>query len=233
MRKNYVIIVAGGTGSRMGSDTPKQFLLLKGIPVIMHTIRAFYQSNHSPQIIVSIHPSLSDDWKALCELHHFDIPHTLVNGGHSRFESVKNGLKAIKTMDLELARSIIAVHDAARPLISPTLIDETYRQAALTGAAVLALPATDSVRIVSGNGLENNAFPRESVYLVQTPQTFNGALLSDAYEHADDNYPFTDDASVVERKGHRITLVNGDARNIKITFPQDLYIAEILLGQGR
>lgn len=134
-------------------------------------------------------------------------------------------------MGTELGNCIIAVHDAARPLISPALIDKTYQQATLTGAAALALPSTDSVRIKSGNNLKNNAFPRASVYLMQTPQIFNGAILYDAYGQADGN-SFTDDASVVEKKGYPITLVDGDTRNIKITFPEDLHIAEIFLEQG-
>jgi len=231
MRKNYAIIVAGGTGTRMGVDTPKQFLLLGGLPVMMHAILAFYRSDTSPQLIVVIHPALRDCWSALCETHRFTVPHTVVSGGYSRFESVKNGLTAIKSMDNEPTACTIAVHDAARPLIATHLVDKTYAQAALWGAAALAIPATDSVRIVSGNGSKNNAYPRSGVYLMQTPQTFSGSILYDAYEQGDSN-GFTDDASVVEKKGYPITLVDGDTRNIKVTFPQDLRIAEILLEKG-
>src|SRR5690606_23388140 len=194
MRKNYTIIVAGGTGTRMGMDTPKQFLLLGGLPVMMHAIYAFYRSDSSPQVIVIIHPSLRDNWSTLCENHAFAVPHTVVNGGNSRFESVKNGLKAIQSLNTELANCVIAIHDAARPLVPPALIDEIYRQATLTGAAALALRSTDSVRMKSGSGLKNNAFPRSRVYLMQTPQAFNGAILRDAYEQTDDT-SFTDDAS--------------------------------------
>lgn len=228
MRRNYAIIVAGGTGSRMGSGTPKQFLLLDGLPVMMHAIQAFYQSASTPKLIVVIHPSLHDSWRSLCEKHQFVLPHTVVNGGKSRFESVKNGLETIKSMDTELADCVIAVHDAARPLISATLIDKTYEQAALNGAAALATPSTDSVRVKSSDGLENKAFPRRNVYLMQTPQTFNGAILCAAYDQVDeDDGSFTDDASVVEKKGYPITLVDGDTRNLKITFPEDLRIAEV------
>ncbi len=227
MYRNYVIIVAGGTGSRMGSDIPKQFMLLSGLPVMMHAIRAFHQSRSSPDVIVVIHPSLRDDWSELCETHAFPVPHTVVDGGNSRFESVRNGLKAIASLGMELRQCLIAVHDAARPLVSPTLIDETYKQAALTGAAALATPSTDSIRMKSGNGLKSNAVPRSSVYLMQTPQTFNGAILYESYEQADED-SFTDDASVVEKKGYPIALMDGDTRNIKITFPEDLRIAAIL-----
>lgn len=232
MCEHYAIIVAGGTGSRMRSGTPKQFLLLKGLPVMMHAILAFHRSISSPQIIVVIHPSLRDDWSALCKAHDFSTPHLLVDGGDSRFQSVKNGLKVINAINTALADCIIAVHDAARPLISPALIDETYQQAMLTGAAALARQGTDSVRVKSGNGLKNNILPRSRVYLMQTPQAFNGAVLSNAYEQADDP-SFTDDASVVEKKGYPITLVDGDTRNIKITFPEDLRIAETLLSESR
>ena len=230
MCRNYAIIVAGGTGTRMGSDTPKQFLLLGGFPVMMHAIHAFHQSDSSPQIIVVIHPSLRNDWSTLCKQHHFAVPHTVVTGGNSRFESVKKGLGAIKSMDTEPANCVIAIHDAARPLVLPALIDKTYEQAALTGAAALATPSIDSVRVTSPNRLKNNAVPRSYVYLMQTPQAFNGAILYDAYEQPG-SHSFTDDASVVEKKGYPITLVDGDTRNIKITFPEDLRIAEIL-GQG-
>ncbi len=231
MYKNYVIIVAGGTGSRMGYETPKQFLLLDGLPVMMHAIYAFHRSGSSPQIIVVIHPSLLDEWSALCESHAFSVPHTVVGGGTSRFESVKNGLRAIKSLADELTRSIIAVHDAARPLVSTMLIDATYQQAMRTGAAALAKPSTDSVRIVSANGLKNKAVSRSRTYLMQTPQTFNGAILWGAYEQ-DEDHSFTDDASVVEKKGYPITLIDGDTHNMKITFPEDLRIAEILLKKG-
>ena len=226
---NYVIIVAGGMGARMGTDTPKQFLLLCGLPVMMHTINAFHRSNSSPHIVVVIHPSLRSQWSALCKTHAFDVPHTIADGGKSRFESVRSGLNTVRATASDLARSVIAIHDAARPLISPKLIDNTYRQAALTNAVALAVRSTNSIRLKSKSGLKNNAYPREDVYLMQTPQAFNGAILSDAYEQPNDE-SLTDDASVVEKYGYPITLLDGDSRNIKITFPQDLRIAEMLLG---
>ncbi|WP_262246913.1 2-C-methyl-D-erythritol 4-phosphate cytidylyltransferase [Parapedobacter soli] len=229
---NYAIVVAGGTGTRMGSDTPKQFLLLNGLPVMMHAIQAFHRSSSSPHIITVIHPSLRDTWSALCEKHHFEIPQTVVAGGTSRFESVKNGLAAIKSTETALATSLIAVHDAARPLIPAALIDKVYQQAALTGAAALATPSTDSIRIISSNGSKNNAFPRANVYLMQTPQVFSGTILFDAYTQAYESY-FTDDASVVEKKGYPITLVDGDVQNIKVTFPKDLRIAELFAKNER
>ncbi|SEL03980.1 2-C-methyl-D-erythritol 4-phosphate cytidylyltransferase [Parapedobacter koreensis] len=225
---NYVIIVAGGTGSRMDVHTPKQFLLLNGMPVMMHAIQAFHKSQSAPQIIVVLHAGMRETWSALCQTHRFDIPHSVVTGGESRFGSVKKGLEALKAGDVDLSQSLIAIHDAARPLITPGLIDSTYEQASRTGAAALAVRSTNSVRIVSNNGLKNNAHRRETVYLMQTPQTFSGTILSEAYE-APEQGMYTDDSSVVEKKGYPISLIDGDTRNIKITFPEDLAIAEILL----
>jgi len=230
MRETYVIIVAGGTGNRMGAALPKQFLPLKGIPVMMHAIRAFHRSEHAPRIVVVIHPAMKAHWAMLCETYDFRVPHITADSGKSRFESVKNGLAVIKLLETDLSRCLIAVHDAARPLITAELIDKTYEQAALTGAAALAVQSINSVRIKSSNGLKNNAYRREHVYLMQTPQTFNGQLLSEAYGQPESE-TYTDDASVVEKKGYPITLVDGDTRNIKITFPEDLRIAEILFGQ--
>ena len=225
---NYAIIAAGGTGNRVGSDIPKQFLLLNGIPVMMHTINAFYRSKSAPQIVAVIHPAMQDHWLTLCEKYHFHVPHTITDAGVSRFESVKKGLEAIKLMGADLSQCHIAVHDAARPLIAPDLIDRTYEQAALTGAAALAVQSSNSVRLKHEDGLKNNAYARENVYLMQTPQTFKGTILSEAYEQPEDK-TCTDDATVVEKNGYPITLVDGDTRNIKITFPDDLRIAELLL----
>ncbi|GGC47545.1 2-C-methyl-D-erythritol 4-phosphate cytidylyltransferase [Parapedobacter defluvii] len=229
MQEHYAIVVGGGTGTRMGSDTPKQFLPLNGIPVAMHAIRAFHNSKYSPQIVVVIPSAQHGYWSELCEKYNFDIPHVVASGGKSRFESVKNGLAAVQLRCTDLSQSLIAVHDAARPLIAPTLIDATFDQAARYGAAALAIQSTNSVRLKSSNGLKNNAYPRQQVYLMQTPQTFNGVILSESYKLDEDN-AFTDDASVVEKKGYPITLVDGDTRNIKITFPEDLRIAAILSG---
>lgn len=224
---NYAIIVGGGAGTRMGTDIPKQFLLLSGIPVMMHTIRAFHRCRHSPQLIVVIPQAQHNYWLQLCKKYDFDIPYILVNGGQSRFESVKNGLAAVQSACTDFSQSLIAVHDAVRPLITSDLIDITFDQAALSGAAALAVQSSDSVRLRSSNGLKNNAYPRKQVFLMQTPQTFRGNILSESYLQTPDEL-FTDDASVVEKKGYPITLVNGDTRNVKITFPEDLRVAEIL-----
>lgn len=228
---SYVIIVAGGSGTRMGTDIPKQFLLLNGQPVIMCAVRAFRRCQYSPQIVVVLPENLHSYWSALCSEYGFDVPHWVAGGGASRFQSVKNGLLAIRERKPDLSDTLIAVHDAARPLVSPDIIDATFAESARTGTAALAIPSSDSVRIESSNTLKNNGFPRHRVYLMQTPQTFQGSILWTSYQQEEDP-AFTDDASVVEKKGYPISLVTGDTRNIKITFPEDLRIAAILSDAG-
>src|SRR5690606_30436934 len=203
---NYAIIVGGGAGTRMGAAIPKQFLLLNGTPVMMHAIRAFHHSKHSPQIIVVIPSDQHNQWAALCKEHNFHISHILATGGQSRFESVRSGLATVQSHCTNLSKSLVAVHDGVRPLITPDLIDATFEQAARSGAAALAVQSTNSVRLTSDNGLKNRAYPRQHVYLMETQQTFNGHILSEAYQQ-DEDQSFTDDASVVEKKGYPVTLV--------------------------
>ncbi len=220
---NYALIVAGGSGKRMQSAVPKQFLLLKGKPVLMYTIEAFYHSEVHPQIIVVLHPDFHARWQQLCAEHQFNVPHRLVNGGETRFHSVKNGLDTINDSD----EALVAVHDAVRPLTANKIITESYEQAALHGNAIVAVKSRDSVR-QSSNG-KSVALLRDEIYLVQTPQTFQLSQLKKAYlqPYAD---KFTDDASVAEAIGINIHLVEGSYNNLKITFPEDIAIAEMLLG---
>jgi 2-C-methyl-D-erythritol 4-phosphate cytidylyltransferase len=220
--KSYAIIVAGGSGKRMQAIVPKQFLLLNGRPVLMYTIEAFHHSTYHPQIILVLHANFHTYWQELCQEHGFDIPHRLVSGGETRFHSVKNGL------DLVDDESLIAVHDAVRPLTSMAIIDAAYAQAIEYGNAVTAVKSRDSVRAVR-NG-HSESLLREEIYLVQTPQTFKSGILKKAYLQPF-NEGFTDDASVVEKDGHPIHLTEGDYRNIKITYPEDIAIAELLLKQ--
>lgn len=229
MTTNYAIIVAGGAGNRMKSVVPKQFMLLNGIPVMMHTIHAFYKSVSAPRVIAVLPPDLQETWLSLCEKYHFHVQHFIADGGNNRFESVKNGLAMIKSMDTHAAQGFVAVHDAVRPLITPSLIDLSYEEAKRTGAAALAIPSSNSVRLYGIDSAEHRAYPREKVYLMQTPQVFRGSYLFSAYEQPEDP-TCTDDASIVEKTGIPITIVNGDTRNIKITFPDDLRIAELLFG---
>ncbi len=221
--KSFAIIVAGGSGARMQSAIPKQFLLLKGKPVLMHTIEAFYHSAIQPQIILVLHPDFHPAWEHLCREHNFKVPHQLVNGGSTRFHSVKNGLDIIP----DDTDAVIAVHDAVRPLTSDRIINESYKYAAEYGNAITAVKSRDSVRQLKNN--ISRSLLREEVYLVQTPQTFQSSQIKKAYLQRY-NAKFTDDASVVEETGITIHLIEGSYQNIKITFPEDIAIAECLLG---
>lgn len=223
LSKNYAIIVAGGSGSRMQSALPKQFIELCGEPVLMHTIRAFSESEADPQIILALNNNYHELWAELCEKHNFTIPHTVIAGGQTRFHSVKNALDTITD-----ANAIVAVHDAVRPLSSKETIDTSYQVAASTETAVTAVKSRDSVRQL--NGEISTCLDREGIYLVQTPQTFQASLLRKAYEQPYTDL-FTDDASVVEKTGAHITLIEGSHSNIKITFPEDITIAEVLLNK--
>jgi 2-C-methyl-D-erythritol 4-phosphate cytidylyltransferase len=221
--KYYAIIVAGGSGKRMHSAVPKQFLLLNGIPVLMHTINAFHHSQTQPQIIVVLHPDSHGYWNELCAGHNFTIPHQLINGGEARFHSVRNGINSIEADD-----AIIAIHDAVRPLVAKDIIDESYDCAEKYGNAIVAIKSRDSVRQIKDN--RSQSLNRDEIYLIQTPQTFQAAQLKKAYLQPYQNN-FTDDASVVEQTGVNINLIGGSYQNIKITFPEDIAIAEFLLKQ--
>jgi len=220
---NYVIIVAGGVGTRMGSSVPKQFLLLQGRPVLMHTIEVFYHSRTNPQIIAVLPDEYHAYWEELCVEHEFNIPHLLVKGGLTRFHSVKNGLDTID----EDEDAVVAVHDAVRPLTKTGIVDLSYTNAAANGNAVTAVKSRDTVRRVQ-KGVSSHLL-RDEIYLVQTPQTFRLQQLKKGYQQTFDD-KFTDDASVVEAAGYSINLIEGSYSNIKITFPEDIALAEALLG---
>lgn len=220
--KFYAIIVAGGSGSRMQSVIPKQFLLLNGKPVIMHTINAFYESVNQLAIIVVLHADYHQYWQQLCEEHNFKTPHYLISGGETRFHSVKNGLALIED------DAVVAIHDAVRPLVSVDIINEAYNYAIKHGNAIVAVKSRDSIRQVKNQ--ISHALIRDEIYLVQTPQTFQSALLKAAYQQ-EFNTNFTDDASVVEQLGININIIPGSYTNIKITYPEDIDIAEMLLKQ--
>jgi len=220
--QSYAIIVAGGSGSRMQSSVPKQFLLIGSEPVLMHTIWSFSKSQYNPQIILVLPRDFHSYWQDLCGKYKFQIPHQIVNGGETRFHSVKNGLTLVAES------SIVAIHDAVRPLTSVDIIDNAYNHANEHGNAVVAVKSRDSIRQLRNN--KSTSLVRDEIYMVQTPQTFRSAQLKKAYEQ-DYNAKFTDDASVVEETGIAINLVEGDYKNIKITFPEDIAIAELLLRQ--
>ena len=221
--KYYAIVVAGGSGNRMQTETPKQFLLLKNLPVLMHTVKAFAQCETQPKILIVLHKDQHAYWKRLCEEFNFNIPHEVVEGGSERFHSVKNALDKIDE------EGLVAIHDAVRPLVSKKLIDASYSAALQSGNVISAVQSSDSVRILKDH--KTSAIKRSEVYLVQTPQTFNCKLLKSAYE-VEYESGFTDDASVLEAAGTEIHLIEGERNNIKITYPIDLELAEMLLNKN-
>ena len=218
--KNCCIIVAGGNGSRMVTDIPKQFLLIGGIPLLMHTIRNFYDFDRSLQLIVVLPANEINSWIDLCTQYHFKIQHQMIVGGETRFQSVKNGLSLASDCEL------IAVHDGVRPLVSHETLSHCFKCAAAKGSAIPVLPANESVR--EGSMKESVPVDRSRYFMVQTPQVFKASIIRNGYNQT--WIPkFTDDASVVEHSGTAVHLVMGNRENIKITFPEDLQIAELFL----
>ena len=218
--KKTVIIVAGGHGSRMNSDIPKQFIEIKGQPVLMHTIERFYAYDNDISIILVLPENQIDYWEKLCEGKDFSIPHQITKGGETRFHSVKNGLILAENTNL------IAVHDGVRPFVNIETIARCFDAAERQQAVIPVVDSVDSLRKVTDSG--NEACNRSQYKLVQTPQMFNAELLQKAYEQEYDAV-FTDDASVVEKLGYCIYLVEGNRENIKITTAFDLKLAECLV----
>ncbi len=217
MRKT-VIIVAGGSGNRMKSDIPKQFIVLKSKPLLMHTIIAFFNYDNSIEIVLVLPENHISYWEKLVEEYNFSIPLKIVKGGEERFYSVKNGLDITET-------DLVAIHDAVRPFVSNTVIEEAFKLAELKGNAIPAVVVSESVRMLVKE--ENKAINRNDIMLVQTPQCFNTDLIKKAYE-TEFKAEFTDDASVLEAMGEKIYLSAGNEMNIKITRPVDLLIAEVM-----
>jgi 2-C-methyl-D-erythritol 4-phosphate cytidylyltransferase len=217
----FAVIVAGGSGSRMGSDTPKQFLPIGNAPILMHTIKRFFTSNELVNIILVLPEEQMDRWHQLCEKYSFSIPHLIVAGGKNRFQSVRNGLNSIGVND-----GIVAIHDGVRPFISKRIIEEAYKTAEEKGNAVASVELKDSIRLIDKKG--NKTVERENYRIIQTPQAFKIALIREAFQKAK-NDQFTDDASVAEAAGYSIQLIEGAYENIKITTPEDLAMAEAIL----
>jgi len=218
--KKFVLIVAGGLGIRMKADIPKQFLLLAGEPILMHTIRAFFQATPDITAVVVLPFNQTDHWRKLCEDYSFTYPHRITRGGKTRFQSVKNGLAMIRD------EGLIAVHDGIRPLVDNQLIINAFEVAEKQGNAIPSIGVSSSVRIISGH--TNRPADRKQFGLIQTPQVFHSSILQNAYRQVD-REEFTDDATVVEASGHRIHLIEGDPSNIKITTAIDLQLAEVFL----
>lgn len=218
----FAIIVAGGSGTRMGSKTPKQFMLIGGKPILMHTIEKFLSYDFSLQVILVLPANAMKMWYALCDKHQFYPPIMTVTGGNTRFQSVKNGLKRISAKE-----GVVAVHDGVRPFVTSEIIRKSFETAQLHGAAVTCVPLKDSVRITNEDG-SNQAVNRSAYRLVQTPQTFKLDWMRTAFEKEEQS-TFTDCASVLDFAGYPITLVEGDYENIKITTSDDMLWAESIL----
>ena len=222
--RTVAIIVAGGSGTRFGAEVPKQFLELGGRPILMRTIEVFGENGDgSFDVIVTLPQGQMELWQQLCREYGFEVPHRVVAGGETRWHSVKNALDSIGDIsDVD----VIAVHDGVRPLVSVDLIGRVLEATCRDGAAIPVVMLNDSVRQVDGD--VSHALDRSTLRAVQTPQAFGARLLLDAYSLPFEA-TFTDDASVVERYGHGVTLVEGDPKNLKITRPMDLALAEYLL----
>lgn len=219
---DYIIIVAGGKGLRMGGDLPKQFMPLHGKPVLMHTIERFRAYSDKLKIILVLPHEQQDYWRQICQKHNFTVEHTVVDGGQTRFHSSQNGVAAVP----DDATGVIGIHDGVRPFVSEETIARCFEAARQFGAALPVLPVTDTLRRVTDDGGYN--VQRNDYRTVQTPQTFDAQLLKQAFKQPySDN--FTDDASVVEALGHKVTMVDGNRENIKLTTPFDLVVAEALI----
>ena len=218
--KKYAIIVAGGTGTRLKGDVPKQFMLMKGKPVIQYSLDAFFSFDPSIQIILVIHPEFLSFWEQLCQQYKISVPHKTAKGGKTRFDSVKNGLKLIEE------EGLVAVHDAARPVIDSDFIGHTFSEAVINGSAVPGVKINDTIREIDGD--TSHQLDRTFLRAMQTPQVFKVLELKRAYTQPYQIH-FTDDASVMQAAGFPVHLTEGRPGNIKITHNQDIALAEVLL----
>ena len=215
--QKVALIVAAGKGERMNADIPKQFLLLNGTPILMHTLKQF---SHFEEIVLVLPPSQFKYWQELCNTYNFRQKHTLVAGGITRFHSVKNGLEKIAD------NTIVAIHDGVRPLISTSLINDLVSETKSGIGVIPIIPIKDSIRKVEG---ENSVHvDRSNLFGVQTPQCFLSTDIQKAYTQ-DFSNTFTDDASVFEANGGKINTLLGEEKNLKITTQEDLNIASILI----
>jgi len=218
-----VIIVAGGSGTRMKASVPKQFLLVDGRPILMYTIEKFQAAMPELFLIVVLPAEHLITWKALCSEHRFEVPHQVVLGGETRFHSVKNGLSVVKG-------GLVAVHDGVRPLVSKETIHRCFEEASRAGAAIPVVPSSESVRIVAN--FSSKALDRSTIRMVQTPQCFRYEWMKEAFDQ-EFKESFTDCASVLEAAGFSVSLVEGNPENIKITHPADLALASWVISENR
>lgn len=218
--KKFVLIVAGGSGSRMNSKLPKQFLEIGGRPILMHTFDAFVNYDSELSFVLVLPKEQVNTWKNLCEKHQFKVNHKLAFGGETRFYSVKNGL------DLIPNEGIVFIHDGVRPLVSVQTLHNCFETARQKGNALPVISVHESIRMKNGD--ISSAVDRSKYFLVQTPQTFQSVQIKEAYRKAKTD-KFTDDATVLENSGEKIHMVEGNRKNIKITFPEDLLLAKLIL----
>ena len=218
--KEYALIIAGGKGTRIKSNVPKQFIELNGKPILLHTIDAFHRYSKSLTVILVLPEDDFEIWNGICEKFNFTEPVLLQKGGATRFQSVRNGLDKIE------GEGLVAIHDGVRPLVSEDIIGASFRLAAIHHCAVAAVRLKESLRMTDKDG--TSAVDRSLFRLIQTPQTFDVQLIKKAYQIGED-VSLTDDASVAEKAGHRISLFEGSFENIKITTPEDLVIAGALM----
>lgn len=222
MQQQFLIIVAGGSGSRMNSDIPKQYIEINGVPIIVKTIKRFLEYNAAINIIICVSKEFESLMKALIVKH--DLKRAAIKitiGGDTRFASVKNGLKL-----LELTDNMVGIHDAARPFVSINTIKNCFNTAELKGNAVPCIAVNESIRKVDNH--KNTGVNRDAYKIIQTPQCFVVKAIKHAYEQ-EYSADFTDDASVLEADGTLINLVEGNVENIKITTPYDLQLANSFL----
>ena len=219
-----VIIVAGGQGMRFGRELPKQFFYIRDRPLVMHTVDLFHFYNRDMQIIIGLQEKFHSHWESVCEQFHFDVPHQLSPGGETRFQTVKNALLLVTPGNL------VGIHDAVRPLIYRRTIDDCFDAAEQHGASLPSIELNDSIRELTAEG--SRWADRESFRLVQTPQVFQYDILMKSYE-TEYSEEFTDDASVVEKAGFQVAMVEGNSENFKITTPDDLVFAEAIFESYR
>lgn len=221
----YALIVAGGKGTRMGSDVSKQYLEIGNKPILLRTLEVFYKTDPSIELLLVLPDSDFLFWEALCIEYDFRVAHRLVKGGNSRFQSVKNGLHAISDKD-----GLVAIHDGVRPFVKPKVISESFEVAAVKGSAIAVIALKDSLRRLTDD--DKSFFQeRQNFRLVQTPQTFQLHKIKKAFDVTELHH-FTDDATVYEHQGWQVTLISGNLENIKITTPEDMDYAAFLAAKS-
>ncbi|MFL5728412.1 MAG: 2-C-methyl-D-erythritol 4-phosphate cytidylyltransferase [Cytophagaceae bacterium] len=219
--QKYALIVAGGSGSRMNSELPKQFIPIAGVPILIHTLKKFIDYSSDIRIILVLPEQEIANWELIASRHFLKNAPEIVSGGSSRYQSVKNGLSCIKEKE-----ALVAIHDGVRPFVSRLIIHESFINAEQYGNAITAMPLKDSIRKVEGE--KSKSADRSAFRLIQTPQTFKLSVIKKAYE-IPERSSFTDDASVAEFSGEQIRLIEGSYSNIKITTPEDLALSEAIL----